>query len=350
MIGRMKVNFVKAALRGFASLWILSLAACAALAPVGDAAGPSEKAPVTPQGIVFQSDDYVVYRLTGTETPALLAKAYLGDARKAWIIEDENRDVPFKKGHRVVIPLKDSNKGGLSIDGYQTVPILCYHSFREKCRTPLCISREAFERQMAYLKKHEYRVITLRELSGFLRYGHGLPRRAVVITFDDGYRSFYDIAYPILKKYDYRATLFVYTDFISSSKSALTWEQLRSLQADGFEIGAHGVSHSDLTQRRSDENEAAYVERIEREIAGAKAIIDEKLGQNTAYIAFPYGGYNQQILRLCEQAGYTLGFSVESGGNPFFNDPLALKRTQVLKKDLDDFASRLKTFHRLPLE
>lgn len=347
---RKKVNTAKAAGYGFMSAWILLLTACASLAPVSKPPEPAGIKQGTPRGLVFQSDEYVVYRLNGKETPAMLAKAYLGSPQRAWVIEDENSDVPFKKWQRIVIPLTDSKKGGLSADGYQVVPILCYHSSQQKCNMSLCISRNAFEQQMAYLKTHNYRVITLKEFLGFLRYRQGLPDRSVVITFDDGYRSFYEIAYPILKKFGFKATLFVYTDFIGNSKNALTWEQLRELKADGFEVGAHGVSHSDLTKREAGESEPAYLERINNELVRAKAIIDDRLGQDTAYIAFPYGSYNQKILRLSEQAGYTLGLSVESGSNPFFADPLALKRTQILKMDLKNFISRLKTFHRQSLE
>jgi peptidoglycan/xylan/chitin deacetylase (PgdA/CDA1 family) len=350
MPGRKKIHTVRVAGYGFMSVWILLLTACALLGPVSKPPEPVGIKESTPQGLVFQSDEYVVYRLEGNETPAMLAKTYLGDPRRAWVIEDENRDVPFKKGRRIVIPLTDPKKGGLSAEGYQAVPILCYHNFQEKCNTPLCISRDAFEQQMAYLKTHGFRVITLTELLGFLRYRHGLPDQSIVITFDDGYRSFYEIAYPILKKFDFKATLFVYTDFVGNSKNALTWEQLHELKADGYEIGTHGASHNDLTKREEGESDPAYLERIYNELVRPKAIIDERLGQDTVYIAFPYGSYNHKILQLCEQAGYTLGLSVERGSNPFFADPLALKRNQVLKKDLKDFITRLKTFNRLSLE
>ena len=350
MFGRKKVNPVKVAGCGCMSLWILLLTACTSLMSVLNPPEPAGIKEAAPRGLVFQSDEYVVYRLEGNEPPAMLAKTYLGDPRRAWVIEDENRGAAFEKGQRIVIPLKDSKKGGLSPGGYQTVPILCYHSFREKCNTSLCFSRDAFERQMTYLKTHGFRVITLGELHGFLRYHHGVPDKSVVITFDDGYRSFYEIAYHILKKLNLKATLFVYTDFIGNAKSALTWEQLRELKADGYEIGAHGASHSDLTKREEGESDPAYLERVNNELVGAKAIIDDKLGQNTVYIAFPYGNYNQKILGLCEQAGYVLGLSVDSGSNPFFADPLTLKRIQVLNKDLEDFGTRLKTFKRISLE
>lgn len=331
-------------------LWLLSLTACAWLTSGPESSGQADKKEKTAGGLVFKSDEYVVYQLEGHETPSMLAKVFLGDPHRAWIIEEENRGIPFKKKQFIVIPLQGFKKGGLAATGYQAVPILCYHSFREKCQTSLCTSRDAFEKQMTYLKANGFQVITLAELVGFLQYRHGLPDRSVIITFDDGYRSFYEIAHPILKKFNFTATLFVYTDFIGKSANALTWDQLRELKTLGYEIGSHGVSHSDLTKQDKAESDTAYLERIRTELVRSKAIIDEKLGQNTVYIAYPYGSYNPKILQLCEQAGYTLGLSVEHGANPFFADPLSLKRTQVLKEDVNHFSTRLNTFNRLSLK
>ncbi len=350
VFSRKKFNTVKAAACGFISLWFLLLAACTSLPPAFKSVKSMGIEKETLRGLVFQSDDYIVYRLTGNETTAMLAAAYLGDSRIAWAIEDENMGIPFQKGQRIVIPLKDPKNGGLSTDGYQVVPILCYHRFREKCNTPLCISKDAFERQMAYLKANGYRVITLKDFSDFIHERREIPDRSVVISFDDGYQSFYEIAYPILKKFDFKATLFVYTDFIGNGKNALNWKQLRELKAQGFEIGSHSVSHSDLTKQEKGESDGAYLERINNEIIRSKAIIDDRLDQDTIYMAFPYGRYNSKILRLCKQAGYTLGFTVKSGSNPFFADPMILKRTQILKTNLEYFISRLNTFHRLSFE
>ena len=302
------------------------------------------------KGKVFQSEDYVLYRLEDGETPAALAKAFLGDKDRAWVIEDENTNMAFQKGRFVVIPLKDTRKGGLKEDGYQVVPILCYHRFAQRCKSPLCVTAKAFEQQIKYLKEHGYRVITMAELFGFLQYRHGIPGRSVVITFDDGYRSFYDIARPVLKKYGYTATLFVYTDFIGHSGNTLTWDQLKQIKAEGFEIGSHGVSHTDLTKRRADEDVHTYVDRIKRELSLSKKIIDEKLDQDTTYFAFPFGSYDPRIVHWMEQAGYKIGLSAKKGSNPFFADPLALKRNQIMGQDMKHFITHLVVFKSFSLK
>jgi peptidoglycan/xylan/chitin deacetylase (PgdA/CDA1 family) len=301
------------------------------------------------EGLIGQSDAFILHQVQPGDTPARLAERYLGDRDAAWRIEDANEEADFVTQEVVVIPLKDENKAGLSMEGYQMVPILCYHRFTESCKSSMCLPPSVFERQMAYLKNNGYRVITLHDLYDFLNYRRGIPKKSVIITLDDGYRSAYEVAYPILKKYGFTATLFIYTDFVGASKNAVNWEQLGEMRNAGFEVGSHSISHCDLTKKREGEGEAAYVERITREIVRSKQIIDEKLSQTTVSIAFPYGIYNQKILTLCDQAGYTMAFSVKRGGNAFFADPLQLKRTQVLKKDMDAFISSLKSFQNAPL-
>jgi peptidoglycan/xylan/chitin deacetylase (PgdA/CDA1 family) len=329
---------------------LLWLSSCTSLKIAPIFTEPANPAEESLKGKVFQSEDYVLYRLEDGETPALLAKAFWGDKDKAWVIEDENRNMAFEKGRFVVIPLRDTNKGGLKEDGYQVVPILCYHRLAKSCKSPLCLTVKAFEQQMEYLKDNGYRAIAMAELFGFLQYRHRIPARSVVITFDDGYRSFYDIAFPILKKYGYPATLLVYTDFIGHSRNALTWNHLKQLKAEGFEIGSHSVSHTDLTRRRPDEDVQTYIARIRRELFLSKKIIDEKLDQDTTYFAFPFGSYNPRILQWAEKAGYKIGLSAKKGSNPFFADPLALKRNQIIGQDTKNFLTHLVIFKTFSLK
>ena len=249
-----------------------------------------------------------------------------------------------------MIPLKIRNKAGLFPQGYQVVPILCYHHFAKGCKSSLCVPDTLFDQQMKYLKDNGYRVITLGELLGFLQYKEAIPKRSVVITIDDGYRSTYDIAFPILKAYGFRATLFVYTDFVNQSKNAVSWDQLKEMKAYGFEIGSHTVTHCDLAKKGEGEAEDAYEARIRKELLDSKKLLDTKLSQDTVSIAFPYGMYNQSVLDLSAKAGYSMGVSVKRGGNPFYSDPFQLRRNQILKADMESFISGLETFHEFPLQ
>ena len=300
--------------------------------------------------VVFRSEDYVVLRLRGGESAESLAQEFLGGPRKAWVIEEANRGAAFSKDQMIVIPLKEENRGGLAPDGYQIVPVLCYHHFAERCDSSLCTPTAVFEQHMKALKEEGYSVISTAELAEFLAFRTRIPKKAVVINLDDGYRSTYEIAYPILKKYGFTATLFIYTSFIGASNNALTWDQLKAMKADGFEVGSHSVNHVDLSKKLAGESEKEYLTRVKRELMVSKQVLDDKLNQNTRYIAFPYGEFTPVLLKLCEETGYRVGFSVKAGGNPFFTDPLTLKRDQILKKDMESFSLKLKTVHPVSLK
>jgi len=299
---------------------------------------------------VFQSNDYIICQLKDKETPDTLAEKYLGDRKKLWVIEDANENVSFEKNKIIVIPLKEANIGGLAANGFQVVPILCYHRFAKDCKSPLCMPAHIFEQQMKYLYENGYRVIGFRQLNDFLEYRHAIPKKSVVISIDDGYRSVYNVCYPILKKYGFHATLFIYTEFINACKNALTWKQLAIMKADGFEIGAHTVSHSDLSRQKEGEDTSAFMNRIEKELRVSKQIIDKKLEQNTIFLAFPYGRYNQNVLEISRRLGYQVAVTVKKGSNPFFADPFTLRRTQILKRDMKTFVSVLKSFHKISLK
>jgi peptidoglycan/xylan/chitin deacetylase (PgdA/CDA1 family) len=309
---------------------------------------PVEK--VVSEPAVYRSDDFVIYQLVGGETPHFLAERFLGDSKRWWVIEDENKGANFRPGQIAVIPLKEVRKGGLAPGGYQMVPILCYHRFAQNCKSSNCMPAHVFEGQMRYLKESNYRVISLGDLCEFLQYRRSLPERSVVITIDDGYRSAYDIAYPILNRFGFKATLFIYTDYVGISEGAITWDQLREMKAHGFEVGAHTVTHCDLTKIEEGEDDQAYLERIRRELMVSKQIIDEELKQDTVYLAYPYSNYNQRVLLIAEETGYELGLTVQRGGNPFFADPLTLKRDPIIEKNMETFRGRLKTFHEFALE
>ncbi len=303
-----------------------------------------------PKEAFYRSKDYIVYGLQGGETPEQLALRFLGSREMSWVVEEANPDAVFTRGRLIVIPLKDRNKGGLSAEGYQTIPVLTYHRFAGACKSKLCTPAHVFDHQMKYLKENGYRTISPAQLNSFLSYRSSLPKKSVWITMDDGYRSVYDVAYPILKKYGFTATLFVYTDFVGVSKTAITWDQLKKLKAEGFTIGSHTLSHCDLTKRKDEESDRTLTARLIKELKGSKAIIDKRLNQDTDLLAYPFGNFDPRVVRLSAEAGYKIAVSVNRGGNPFFANPLTLRRDQILSRDMDKFTSRLNTFNHLPLE
>jgi peptidoglycan/xylan/chitin deacetylase (PgdA/CDA1 family) len=298
----------------------------------------------------FRSDEQILHRLKPGENAEKLAKKYLGEAQLAWMVEDANPQDTFLVDRFVVIPLVIKNRGGITEKGYQAVPVLCYHRFAASCDSPLCIPTEVFEKQIRYLKENGYRVIGPEAMAEFLDYRKAIPKKAVMISIDDGYRSAYEVAYPILKKYGFTATLFIYIDYVGVSSQAITWDQLRELKREGFTIGSHSIAHSDLSKQKKDEDKKAYLARLKREIFQSKQIIDEQLGQDTLIFAYPFGRQDETVASLVRRAGYKIAVTVDRGGNPFFADPFLVKRDQILKRDMDRFASRLKTFKHYPLK
>ena len=331
---------MRKAIDAFAKHWFVLLAllvaGCAATEPV-----------VAPEVSYYGSEDYVIYKLQPGDTAASVAARFLGDARKAWIIEDANKSLSV--GKFVIVPLKMENIGGISNHGLQTVPILCYHRFGNGCNSPLCVSAELFDHQMRYLRNHGYRVISPEQLLNFLSYRQAIPKKAVMITIDDGYRSVYEVACPILKKYGFTATLFVYTNYIGVSSKAITWQQLRELKSKGFTIGSHTIMHSDLSNRGDNESKAQYEQRLHKELFDSKKIIDKALDQDTFIFAYPFGRVNLEALAMTRKAGYRLAVTVNRGGNPFFSNAFLLRRDMILKKDMATFKRRLKTFESLSL-
>jgi peptidoglycan/xylan/chitin deacetylase (PgdA/CDA1 family) len=299
---------------------------------------------------VYRSKERILHRIKPGDTPQSLAQKYYGETKHAWMIEDTNPDKSWQPGQFAVVPFKIPNRAGINGRGYQTVPILCYHRFAKACDSPVCMPEAIFERQMRYLNKNGYRVIGPEELLEFLNHRQAIPQKAVMITVDDGYRSVYHVAYPILKKYGFTATLFIYTDYVGVSPKALTWDLLRKLKREGYYIGSHSVMHSDLSRKKNGENRKAYLARLKKEIFRSKQIIDRQLNQDTLIFSYPYGRRNETVISFSQEAGYKIGVTVDRGGNPFFADQFLIKRDQVLKRDMGRFISRLKTFQHYPLQ
>lgn len=327
----------------FSCCWLLAVGAGAFW--LSSEAG---KRPLVPeeQGALFKSGQVAVYVVKKGDRLADLARRFYGDPAKTWIIEEANELVALEPGQVLVIPLRFSNPGGLSVDGYQVVSILTYHHFSNQCTNTLCMPIEEFSRQMAFLKKEGYRPVTMKEVLGFIDYQEPLPAKAVAITIDDGYRSVYDLAYPILKQYNFKATLFIYTDFIGGSPNAITWDELRELTKAGFEVESHTITHADLTLRRKGESEAEYLARIKRELRVPRELIRKNLGQEAVWLAYPYGRWNDLVISMAMEEGYRGGVTVTRGASPFFVDPFRVGRNQVMNPGKGHSFEQLVKFFR----
>ena len=330
-----------------AGLLLLILLAAAAL---GACVTTEKQQPITPTDSVARSSNFVVLTAKPGDTAATLAGTYLGDQRKSWIIEEYNSTKTVQPGQEIVIPLHYDRRGGLYKDGYQLVPVLVYHRFSDTCNDPLCVKTELFEKQMRFLHENGYRSITLRDFYEFSRFQKTIPKKAVIISIDDGYSSVYDIAVPILRRYGFKATLFIYTDFVGNGKRAMDWEQLKELKNEGFDVESHTKSHADLTKKRPQETDAQYVARINKELNVPRTLFKEHLGYEPDFLAYPYGRTNAQVSDLTEKAGYLAGFTVSGKANPFFVTPYSVSRAQVYNAtEINTFEQRAKTLQEQDL-
>ncbi len=338
---------------GLAALALVVLGGCATPAPAPAPATPPHApavitAPADPGPVIARNDDFLIVLAQRDDTPATLAQRYLGDAAKAWWLDEVNGGAAPRPGQYVVVPLRERNPGGVLPGGYQTVPILCYHRFGAKA-SRMTVTGDAFQAQMDYLARNGYQVITLGQLALFLDGGQALPPKSVVITIDDGYRSTYEIAYPILRRHGFPATVFLYSDF-AGAPDALSWAQMKSITGAGLvEIQPHSKTHANLTQRLPGETEARYGERIRREIDAPIAAIRERLDVPSRTYAYPYGDVNEAVIDLLLRQQVRLGVTVTPGGNAFFAYPFMLRRTMVFgNENLDAFRAKLTTFVRTP--
>ncbi len=318
-------------------------AGCAQQAPrPAETPTPAPSPAAVSDGTVLARDaNYVVVVAQAGDTLAGLAERWLGAAWQRGAIAELNRIDEVRPGQAVAIPLGTRNVVGVRPGAAQAVTILCYHRFGPRANT-LTVTPAAFEAQMAWLARHGYTVIPFARLDAFLDGREPLPPKAVLITIDDGYRATHEVAFPILRKYGFPATLFLYTDFVGAP-DALTWAQMREMTASGiFDVQPHSKSHSNLAVRQADETEARYRERVRREIEAPVQAIRRELGVRTQVFAFPYGDVNDVVAAELRSRDIGMGVTVTPGGNAFYAPPLMLRRTMVFGgDDLDTFRGKL---------
>lgn len=204
--------------------------------------------------------------------------------------------------------------------------ILQYHHVSTETPPITSISPEGFERHIDYLQINDFQVMALETVINNLRNGTPLPDKTAVITFDDGYTSVYEAAFPLLKTIGWPFTVFVTSGLVGSNdRLYATWDQIREMANNGATIANHTISHPYLLQREEGLSQDEWLAQVEHEIVGAEEIITEETGQNHKLLAYPYGEYNDAIKSLVQILGYT-GIAQHSGPINATSDFLALPR------------------------
>ena len=213
-------------------------------------------------------------------------------------------------------------------------PILMYHYIRsvdpgsDPLGYELSVTPDDFNSQMAWLHEQGYIGVRMDGITRCLRGEAPCPAKAIALTFDDGYADAYTDALPVLKRYGLIATFYIVTNFVGQP-GYMTWEQVAALRDAGMEIGAHTVSHLDLTTL--DWETAGF------EITQSKTELDHHLNINVTSFCYPTGLYNAGIEEQVRAAGYLNATTTRWDNDT--SDIMALPRRRISGETaLDGFA------------
>lgn len=240
-------------------------------------------------------------------------------------VDIKNDEYTVKVEEKQKPPFKEKGQG---------VPVLMYHSIACEEGNPVRVPEEKFKEQMKYLKDNGYTTLTLSELYDYLMKDTPIPEKSLVLTFDDGYVDNYKSAYPILKEYGFKGTVFVITSLIDKDDSYLTSEQIKEMQENGMDIESHTVNHEHL-------KDLNYEEQLST-LKDSKEFLENILNKEVRYIAYPYGEYNEDTLKAVKDAGYIMGFTTDGRWSDKADGILTLDRVYISGFfELDVFKDRI---------
>jgi len=221
---------------------------------------------------------------------------------------------------------------GHLVYGGRDAAILMYHSDGEEgaVETDLNVPLEIFQRQMAFLHRHRYNVISLLDYADMLRQKKKIPAKTVVLTFDDGFENNYTKVFPVLKKYHFPATIFVVVDWMGKQENVeghlfkiMTPEMIKDLSASGLvALGSHTRTHPYLPDINDEEV-------LRDEIVGSKRALEKILHGPVDAFCYPAGGYTPFVEELAEEAGYKVAVTTLKPDGFAHKDIYALKRIKV---------------------
>lgn len=244
-----------------------------------------------------------------------------------------------------------------------SIPILMYHHFElDKSKTnDMTVYKSDFEKQMKYLKDNGYTAIDTKDLEKFIKWKSNLPTKPVIITADDGYLSNYKIMYPILKKLNMKATIFIVGKGIDNEKNTqnqipkLTWKDIKEMHKSGLiDIECHTYNSHVRGNTPSGEkgifaspiigeSEFYYEKRINEDIKKNIKSIEKNLNYTPTAFAYPYGEWSEISENILKQNGIKLTFLAFGGKENNVKNSYLLKRIGIpgsynvddLKKELE---------------
>lgn len=265
-------------------------------------------------------NDFIIVHTTEEDSPDQLALQYLKHPSEKWRILDFNQMDSLVPGKEIVIPLKPYKLGGISAEGYQTIPVLAYRDFSGET------SELTFEKQMAYLKKQDFQVISIDQLYSFLEFRDTLHEKSVLLIIDSTDQSIYDQAFPILLKYRYPAAVFITPDQVGKEKM-LSWEQISRMSENRIQIQCR--IQNDLYFFPSDMTFYGYFQKLSKAVEQSAGLIDQKLTKKCSFFLYPPGNHNSLLIHILQKKGFQGAFIDQEDDNPFFTDPYGIHCSQV---------------------
>jgi uncharacterized lipoprotein YddW (UPF0748 family) len=233
--------------------------------------------------------------------------------------------------HRDVMPTREAR-----------VPILLYHHIAQlpdnasPAQKRWTLTPEQFDDQIRWIVKHGFHPVTMAELSGHLKDGLPLPLKPIVISFDDGWKDQYNNAFPILKKYNFKATFFIITDSVGHS-AYMNWDEVLKISDSAMDIELHSHTHARLP--------ALSVKEAWQEIDDSKKILENHLKKPVSVFAYPYGHYDDEIISLVKDAGFDAAVTLSGLNNGYLfraDQSYTMSRYAVEGSDKLEYVSQLK--------
>ena len=215
-------------------------------------------------------------------------------------------------------------------------PILMYHRIGHRPGDGNTVSPERFELQLQYLEDHGFTFLGLAEWYNLVHLGQTVPSKAVILTFDDGYRDNWELAAPLLARYGAKATVFMVAAGIGQKNSwesvdsrrdaeLMSGEDLRDWIRQGFEVGSHGMSHVRVT--------GLSAEKLRYELAESKKILEDVIGTEVPFFCYPHGNFDEPAKSAIQEAGYLGAVAIVEGTCWDQIDWYALPRLRVSDRD-----------------
>ncbi|MEC4586135.1 polysaccharide deacetylase family protein [Bacillus safensis] len=198
------------------------------------------------------------------------------------------------------------------------LPILMYHSISSG--NSLRVPKSEFASHMKWLKDNDYVTLSPEEVYRVFTTNSMPSKKSVLITFDDGYTDNYTKAFPILKQYEMKATIFMIEQSIGRPNH-LTDEQMDEMMAHGISIESHTIHHLELNRLSKQQQE--------EELKGSKTFFDQRFSQRTRMVSYPVGRYNEETLKLAKEAGYQMAVTTEPGHAKKEQGMMSLHRVRI---------------------